>query len=184
MADERARSGLRRWGRAGRALAAGVACGLLAAVVLGAGVASLAGVRVLTVRSGSMEPSIRTGDAVVVHRIRPSEIRVGDVVTFTDPTASARLITHRVRAARLTSRHAHVTTKGDANTGVETWTMPARGELGLVRHRLPRAGYALAWSQSRSGRLLLVVLPALLWSVYELRRIWRRPAPDPQLRLF
>ena len=39
--------------------------------------------------SGSMQPAIHTGDVVVDESIAPAEARVGDVVTFKDPTPPA-----------------------------------------------------------------------------------------------
>lgn len=176
--DDRLRTG----GAVARALLAGVCAGLLVAAVLGTAVAPFGGLRVLTVRSGSMEPAIRTGDAIVVQRARPADLRLGDVVTFTDPADRSRLITHRVRTLRVTPARTFVTTKGDANTGVERWSVASRGEVAIARSRLPGLGYALAWTSSLAGRLALIVVPAVLLCVLELRRIWRRdaaPAGEP-----
>ena len=39
----------------------------------------------LTVLTGSMEPSLDTGSVVIDEVIAPTEARIGDIVTFTDP---------------------------------------------------------------------------------------------------
>jgi signal peptidase I len=142
------------------------------ATFLAAGAAStLLGFRILAVFSGSMAPAIETGDVVVDERIGPLDANVGDIVTFRDPHGS-RLITHRVRRVRWEGEWIKFTTKGDINNNVESWKVPADGSIGRVRFRLPRVGYAAAWVGSPIGRILLVVIPALLLAAFELRRIW------------
>ena len=51
---------------------------------------SRSGSRRFAVLSGSMEPTIATGDVVVVDKIAPLEARVGDVVTFRSPENPAQ----------------------------------------------------------------------------------------------
>ena len=128
-----------------------------------------------TVMSGSMEPRLHTGDVVAEERITPRQMHSGDIVTFQDPDVQGRMITHRVRSTREHDGLVSVITKGDANTTVERWTIPASGRLGRVRYRVARVGYALAYTRTAPGKLLIVVIPALLLGILELRRIWRRP---------
>jgi signal peptidase I len=153
-------------------LALGFAGGLLLAIAL-----PLAfGARPLVVLSGSMEPTLDTGDVVVVKRVGPEQAHVGDVVTYRNPEGS--LVTHRVRSVR---RHGHrfeLVTKGDANNASERWTMEADGELSRALYRVPLAGRLLAHTSSRQGKLLLIVAPLLLLGALEIRRIWR-PRESP-----
>ena len=163
-------SHLLRW--TARAALAGVA-GLAAGLLLAAGAPVLFGYHSFTVMSGSMEPAIATGDVVVDRPIPPLEARVGDVVTFSDPHTSGRLITHRLRRVQARGRTAQMVTKGDANNTVERWTVAADGRIGRVAFRVPKLGYALALTRTCYSQLLLVALPALLLGAYELVRIWR-----------
>jgi signal peptidase I len=133
-----------------------------------------------TVMSGSMRPAIRTGDVVVEQRIGAADARVGDVVTFRDPEGSHELITHRVRRLRIGAGGViSFVTKGDAANGVQRWNVPSSGSIGLVRARIPFLGYALWGTRQPLGRLVLVVLPALLLAASEIRRVWR-PRPPQQ----
>jgi signal peptidase len=134
------------------------------------------GMKSLTVLSGSMEPTIHVGDVVVVRQIAALDARVGDVVTFRDPTGPDRLITHRVRKISIADGKVSFETKGDANTSIERWHVPSDATIGLVMYRVPRIGYVLFYVHGALGRLLLVVVPALLLGGYEIWRIWR-PAP-------
>ena len=147
----------------------GVALGIVAAVAL----PFVYGQRPYTVLSGSMEPAIGTGDVVVVERISPPQARVGDVVTFSDPHRSGRLITHRVRSSRRRGRRIDFVTKGDANNTVERWRVPAGGVISRVRYRVPEVGRLALVTRTRGGLVLFVLVPLLLVGVHEIARIWR-----------
>ncbi len=151
------------------------AIGALAVAIAGVVLPYALGGRSYTVMSGSMEPRVHTGDVVAEERIAPRRMHSGDIVTFQDPDVPGRMITHRVRSTREHDGLVSVVTKGDANNAVERWTIPVTGQLGRVRYRVAHVGYALAYVRTAPGRLLAVVLPALLLGIIELRRIWRRP---------
>lgn len=166
----RALAGRLRWPAA---LLEGLLAGIVAAVLAGSFLPPLVGHRILSVLSGSMEPTIGTGDAIVVRNIAPRDMRIGDIVTFRDPDDQSRMMTHRVRGLDVRDGSVHVITKGDANTGVERWSVPLGGKVGLVRSRLPGIGRAFVWSRTAPGRLLLLVVPAGLLCLLALRRVWR-----------
>jgi signal peptidase len=156
-------------------VALGVAIGGFAVVVAPA----LLGGRSLTVMSGSMEPALRVGDVVVNSRVRPADARVGDIVTFSDPEGTGKLITHRVRRLRIVDGTAHVVTKGDNTNAVERWDVPADGSLGRVEYRVPLLGFLVFWLHGALASVALIVVPALLLAAFELRRIWRPDPPEP-----
>jgi signal peptidase len=152
-------------------VAGAVLLGFAAVIVAAITLPALAGYQVLTVLSGSMEPALETGDVIVESKVSPDELKLGDVVTFREP-GGPRLITHRVREVRIFGGAAHVTTRGDANTGVERWSIPLDGTVGRVEYRVPKVGYVTNRVGSRFGRLALLVVPALLLCLWELKRIW------------
>ena len=102
------------------------------------------GGRSFTVMSGSMEPAIHTGDVVVDDTISPRAAKPGDVVTFPAPDGSRRLITHRLRSARIQAGPLHAVSKGDAIHTVEPSPLPAEAHIGRVVCRVPRLGSAQA----------------------------------------
>ena len=168
-------SPLRRWLLALGYGALGLALGIVAAIALPFAI----GQRPYTVLSGSMEPAIGTGDIVVVERISPRQARVGDVVTFSDPHRSGRLITHRVRSSRRDGRRIDFVTKGDANNTVERWRIPADGVISRARYRVPELGRLALLTRTPGGLVLLVLVPLLLLGAHELARIWR---PQQEVR--
>jgi signal peptidase I len=146
---------------------AGFGVGILLAIAL-----PLAfGARPLTVLSGSMEPTLATGDVVVVKPVGPDDVRVGDVVTYKSPQGD--LITHRVRAVRRRGAGFELVTKGDANNASERWTLERGGELSRSLYRVPYLGRVLVHTSSPEGKLALIVAPLLLLGGWELKRIWR-----------
>jgi signal peptidase len=149
--------------------------GLILGLAAVMGGALAVGYSIRTVMSGSMEPSIGTGDLVVNRPIPPLDARVGDVVTFEAPGES-HLITHRVRKIQVRGFSVGFVTRGDANTGVERWSVQRDGRIGKVEHRLPKLGYAMAQVRAPWGRIAFVVVPAVLLGIFELRHIWR-PRP-------
>ena len=149
--------------------ALGFACSMILAIAL----PNLFGMRDLTVLSGSMEPTIHTGDVVVEREVSPLDVKLGDIISFKDAEDPSILITHRVQDIQVHDGVVSFVTKGDANTGVERWKISADGTIGRVEYHVWRLGYLLYWIRGRTGRLILVVFPAVLLGAYELVRIWR-----------
>lgn len=161
----------RRWaGRGARAVSVAAATGLLALLV----VIPFSGSRLLIVRSDSMAPAVAAGDLILTRMVRPGDVAVGDVVTFQDPTREGTLVTHRVIQIQRHGDRYDVVTRGDRNSGTESWSIPANGRLGKLRLRLPSLGYPLGWVGSGPVRSALVVVGSLLLGVGAIRWIWRR----------
>jgi signal peptidase len=135
--------------------------------------------RPLTVMSGSMEPTIMTGDVVVSLQIAPLDARPGDVVSFNDPNRGGALVTHRVRSMRRRGGKVEFVTKGDANNTVEKWAIGQDKRIGRTVVRLPRLGKALVFARTRNGLLVLVLVPLLLLGTLEIASIWKDDDDKP-----
>ncbi len=129
--------------------------------------------RPLTVMSGSMTPAIRTGDVVIAMPIAPLAVRPGDIVSFNDPSRGGKLVTHRVRHMRREGGHVNFITRGDANTGVEKWSVNADHKISRTVLRLPKLGRPLVFARTRTGLLVLVLVPMLLLGTLEIASIWK-----------
>ena len=128
------------------------------------------------VRSGSMEPAIRTGSLVVVQPVQPVSVKAGDVITYRRPEDPDNTITHRVVEVRPGPSAAAPVfrTRGDANNAIDPWEVQLQGIAWRVTLSVPFAGYLFAFTQQPIGRALFLIVPgvglALLW----LQRTWRR----------
>lgn len=129
--------------------------------------------RPLTVMSGSMTPYIRTGDVVIAMPIAPLDVRPGDIVSFNDPSRGGKLVTHRVRQMRRQGPRVNFITRGDANTGVEKWSVRADHKISRTVLRLPKLGFPLVFARTRTGLLALVLVPMLLLGTLEIASIWK-----------
>jgi signal peptidase len=116
----------------------------------------------LVVRSGSMSPTIPTGSIVFYKKRAASQVKVGDIIVFAKPGQPDEKVTHRVYQIGNGTNGRYFITKGDANGTVDDWRVPAVGTGWVAAFHVPVAGYALADLQSQTGRLLLLLIPAIL----------------------
>ena len=129
--------------------------------------------RPLVVLSGSMEPTLGTGDVTVVQRIAPLDARPGDIVTFRDPANQDRLVTHRVRDMRVRGDRVAFVTRGDANNVSERWAVSTNGEISRVAYRIPELGRLLVLARTNRLPMLLFGLALAALLALELMTIWR-----------
>jgi hypothetical protein len=82
------------------------------------------------------------------------------------------LVTHRVTHVVRRGDTFSFITRGDANTGVERWSVRADGTVGRFLFRIPKVGYVLGWVAVPLIRSALMVGAALFLGTAALRRIW------------
>jgi signal peptidase I len=144
---------------------------LLVAAIIGL---SFVGFRALVVQSGSMSPTIEAGDVVVVRMVIPSEVAVGDIVTFHDQSRG-RLVTHRVTKVKPDVDSISFVTRGDANTGVERWALPRSGSMGKVAFHVSGLGYVVRGVSTPAIAIAVLAAVVLALGAWGLRRIWATP---------
>lgn len=128
-------------------------------------------VGVKIVKSGSMEPSIKTGGLIV---IRPAtQYGVGDVITFGKDTKTQIPTTHRILRVEGSGATQSFVTKGDANDVEDPAVTKLKDVHGKVIFSLPYLGYLLDFGRKPLGFLLLVGLPATSIIIEEILKIWR-----------
>ena len=99
----------------------------------------------LTVMSGSMTPTIRTGDLVIDDRVsaaQASSLHVGQIITFR--VNGSQVFTHRIAGVEHEAGGAVAyVTKGDANNAPDGALRPASSVVGLYQTKIPYGGYIL-----------------------------------------
>ena len=131
-----------------------------------------------TMLTGSMSPGINPGDVVVSVRTPVSDLKVGDVITYSIPIDDHRIETHRVASIKRDDAGATtVTTKGDANPGADPWTAVLSEDYVYTQAAIvPYLGDGIrALRQPLVQPVLLYGASALL-VVLALTAIWRKPA--------
>ena len=134
----------------------GVLCLLLGILAV------VAGVHLLVFRSGSMSPTISTGDLALTRTVAASELRTDDVVSVIN--SDGNRVTHRVVNFAEQGNQRQLTLQGDANEvpDREIYTVIEAQRVVFV---LPKAGYLVSWSTGPVGLVLLGGYGAFLLSV-------------------
>lgn len=126
------------------------------------------------VQSDSMSPAIDAGDVVFVYETPPEQISEGDVVTFEQAGAGdSDRVTHRVVEVVEGDGERQFRTKGDANESPDPSPVSPSQVIGVVGFHVPYMGYVTAFAQSGLGVVALVVVPAVLLVVLEVRDLLR-----------
>jgi signal peptidase I len=98
--------------------------------------------KLLVVTSGSMSPIFEAGDLIMIVRLDPEKVKVGDIVTF--QTKDGELLTHRIMEIK---PDGEIVTKGDANNSVDFWT--DGWKLGKVEtiyvFKFSKLGFPISW---------------------------------------
>lgn len=126
-----------------------------------------------------MTPTLGIGSLAVDRPIDSAKVRVGDVITFTDPYVQGRLVTHRVVEIIPTKQGPAYRTKGDANPNRDPWTIRLNGRVGRVAFGVPLGGYALVYAHTREVRGALIFIAAAFVLFGLVRRIWREETSAP-----
>lgn len=129
-----------------------------------------AGYRSYLIQSGSMEPSIMTGDIILISA--NETYGKNDVITFLD--SQERTVTHRIMDISANKGQNHYVTKGDANRSEDEDFVPHDRIIGKVRLVIPKLGYMVGFAKSANGILLLIVVPAVILLLSEFVAIVRR----------
>jgi len=127
--------------------------------------------KVLTVQSGSMMPTIKTGSIVLV---KPTNnYKIGDIITFGQISKTKTPTTHRIAEIEVANGQPIYTTKGDANNAPDQKQISAKEIIGKVLLDVPFLGYAVAAAKKPWGFMLLIAVPALLVIYEEAHKIWQ-----------
>lgn len=118
------------------------------------------------VSTGSMEPTIQAG-SVVFSTLKTEEINRGDIIVFTSPSNQEITVIHRVKNI---TEEGYIT-KGDNNKSEDKWIVSSSNIKGKVVFDLPYLGYAVDWIKTPIGFVTLLILPALIFLISQIRRI-------------
>lgn len=118
----------------------------------------LFGIQVFSVISGSMEPEYHVGSLIYVKDVDPSEIKVGDVITYVLPNETPS--THRV--IQIDTEKQRFYTKGDANETADGAPVHFKNLIGIPIFKIPYLGYIAYFIQNPPGMYIGVAAGAIL----------------------
>ncbi len=146
---------------------------LAMALALFVSVAPWFGWQIETIRSGSMEPALNVGGAVIVTQVDPyTDIKVGDIITYRSPVTETHNC-HRVVDIQYIGAQPNFITQGDAKQEPDPYTVYPGDVEGKVIFHAPYFGYVANFARTTLGRVTLLVVPGVIIIAWELRNIWK-----------
>lgn len=133
-------------------------------------------VSLYTIVSGSMEPNINVWDVVISMKVKsPTDIKVGDVITFTSTSSISRgmIVTHRVMEVKQTENGYKYKTKGDNNLSPDNAYAEYNNVIGKVILRIPQLGRVQHFLGTQGGWLVVIVIPALFIIISDIMKIFK-----------
>ncbi|MEG2200439.1 MAG: signal peptidase I [Anaerovorax sp.] len=136
---------------------------------------NLFGVSMMRVVSGSMEPTIADGAVILVKKINPDDLKVGDAISFyaIDPGIAGEINTHRIVEITQDQGRRCFITKGDANGIQDPYGVYDEKIIGKVIFDSKLLGYFISVVASKYGFLFLILLPLLGIVIFNLKDIIR-----------
>lgn len=124
----------------------------------------------------SMNQAFPDGSLLFVRPMDPQNIAAGDIITFRGVGAGQGFIAHRVIEVHRGEGALRFTTRGDTNEANDPVPVPAQNLLGRVQYSIPFIGHVINFAGVGTGLLAMIVFPAILLIIFELRSLFKTSA--------
>lgn len=145
--------------------------------------ATLFGYRLYTVETPSMEPDIPRNSLIVVKRIDPNELEVGDVISFfsSDPSIEGKINTHAIYAIDREDGKLIFTTKGVNNPIPDEAKVSPDDIVGIVKSHSASLGKVYKALSNRAVLFIVTIVPlAVIVIVYFVELVINIHKPYPE----
>ena len=142
----------------------------------GNGVPSIFGLRLFSIQTESMYPTMSPGDLIIDSGVKDtSALQIGDVITYWTVIDGQRVLnTHRITQIYDGGGFLIFETKGDNNTAADALTVHESEVVGQYNGtKLPGIGKAFDYLQTSTGFLLVVVVPVAIFFLFHLIQFFR-----------
>jgi len=133
----------------------------------------------LIVQTESMEPTIMTGEMIWIRGVAPTDVNVGDIITFNIPetlvkagvATEATSITHRViEIIYAADGSVSFKSKGDNNPVEDMWTVTSDMIVGRYEMELPYLGQVFTAIRSPMGIVTFLAVVVLIIGLPEIKK--------------
>ena len=122
-----------------------------------------------------MLPEIQVYDVVLTKKTEAKDLKEGDIITFASSDARFlnTIITHRIIKKYYDSEKKQYTfqTKGDNNNVADSALVQANNIYGKVILKIPKLGYLQEFLATKSGWILVILLPCLAVISYDVVKL-------------
>ena len=141
----------------------------------GNGVPSVLGLRMFSIQTDSMYPTLNPGDLIIDKAVKDSsQLKKGDIITYWTVINGERVLnTHRISQIYDGGGHLIFETKGDNNNISDSLTVHESEVVGIYSSRIAGVGKVFDYLQTSTGFLIVVVVPVFLFFLYYLIQFFR-----------
>ncbi len=142
----------------------------------GNGVPSIFGLRVMSIQTESMYPTMKPGDLIFDTAVKDtSKLKIGDIITYWTVIDGERVLnTHRITEIYDGGGYLIFQTKGDNNTIEDSLTVHESEIVGQYNGmKIAGLGKLFDYLQTSTGFLIVVVIPVAIFFLYHLIQFFR-----------
>lgn len=142
----------------------------------GNGVPNIFGVRIMSIQTESMYPTLKPGDMIFDTAVKDtSKLEIGDVITYWTVIDGERVLnTHRISQIYDGGGYLIFETKGDNNTVADSLTVHESEIIGQWKGaKIGGLGKVFDYLQTSTGFLIVVVIPVALFFIFHLIQFFR-----------
>lgn len=140
---------------------------------------NIAGFRVYTIATGSMEPVLEVGDVIVIKEATYEELKVKDIITYESRAAGTEgmIITHRI--IDMDDETKRLETKGDANEAVDP-VIEDDQVLGKFVYKFTLISMLTKLVRNKIGFYFLIFVPLVVVIFLEIADIVTSPKDEDE----
>ena len=141
----------------------------------GNGVPSILGIRMFSIQTESMYPTLNPGDLIFDKAVKdPATLQKGDIITYWTVINGERVLnTHRIHEIYDGGGYLIFGTKGDNNTIADPLTVHESEVVGIYAAKVGGVGKVFDYLQTSTGFLVVVVVPVFVFFLYYLVQFFR-----------
>ena len=141
----------------------------------GNGVPSIFGIRIFSIQTESMYPTLMPGDLIFDTGVKDAgDLRTGDIITYWTVINGERVLnTHRIHEVYDGGGYLIFSTKGDNNTIADPLTVHESEIVGKYSFRVGGVGKVFDYLQTSTGFLIVIVIPVFIFFLFHLVQFFR-----------
>jgi len=135
------------------------------------GVGNLFGYMPFSIQTQSMEPTIKAGDVVIGKEVDFNTLKEGDITTYWTTVDEQKILnTHRITKVISNGKGSvpSFKTKGDNNQIEDEYTVAAADIVAKYNSKISGLGKAVDFLETQKGFFICIVLPLILFFLYQL----------------